>query len=180
MVPVSVLVDGFMRAHSRFSDQDSERYFHTAAHARRVRMNAFMALFEALNWATAIDERFRDTWPGERGPDERWADAFDAGKTLRALRFARNRVHHDWADALIEGGGIVPAAPHLRPPDRQHLNEPPGLRTAWSWRWPLPTGGNREGEEHYRARLAGKPVSGTLNELGEFFVTVLPEEEPED
>ena len=56
-------------------------------HAARLGSDAstaFMPLFEALSWVASLDERL---------------DYPDLGE-LRGLRFARNRVHHQWADAL--------------------------------------------------------------------------------
>lgn len=69
------LVDGYRRALARFTE---------TAH-QRERKERFIPLFETLNWAVAI---------------------MDKESTLRedeivvALRFARNRVHHQLAEAL--------------------------------------------------------------------------------
>jgi hypothetical protein len=56
--------------------------FHAARLARDPAA-AFIPLFEALNWAASIDESLGYLDHGE----------------LQGLRFTRNRVHHQWADA---------------------------------------------------------------------------------
>jgi hypothetical protein len=74
VVDQAVLLRGYQQAVARF---DESRLGHDAT-------VAFLPLFEALNWAASIDERLRY-------PDY---------PELRGLRFARNRVHHQWAEAL--------------------------------------------------------------------------------
>jgi hypothetical protein len=96
-------------------------------------VRAFMPLFEALNWAAAIDFRLQRDWPGQPSEKGRWSDAFDAGKTLRGLRFARNRVHHQWADAIARAADHAPRRRRVIVPARGWSGT--GL---WTWRRTLP------------------------------------------
>lgn len=83
---------------------------------------------------------------------------------MRGIRYARNAVHHQWADALE----VVPSddAPMRRYPARPH---------EWLWRnadeLPRPPEGKegREGEAVYRQLLEGHTAEDTLGILGEVF-----------
>jgi hypothetical protein len=115
--------------------------------------SAFIALFEALNWTASIDD-------GLRYPDH---------LELRAVRFARNCVHHQWADAVILTGGIAF-------PMRLPVAIPP---MTWVWRDTLPppvdpqklTTYERQ-RPRYENALAGRPVIDTLEALSDFFASV--------
>lgn len=104
---------------------------------------AFIPLFEALNWATSIDEKL----------------GFQPVPELRGLRFARHRVHHQWADALWldEAGLELPTTL-------------PAAFLEWRWRNPaeLPSGRENRGEEDYREHLAGQATRNTLDAVWEF------------
>jgi hypothetical protein len=66
------------------------------------------AVFEALNWSVTLDERLRHELDGED-----WTADLDGGGIVRALRYTRNCVHHNWAAAL--DAGLAPdelVAPH--------------------------------------------------------------------
>ena len=54
----------------------------------------FIPVFEALNWAVTIGSH------KERRPPNS-----DLGELFKALRFVRNRVHHQWADAIFSTDG---------------------------------------------------------------------------
>jgi hypothetical protein len=56
------------------------------------------AVFEALNWSVTLDERLRHDLDGHD-----WTADFKGGGVVRALRYARNCVHHNWAAALDVG-----------------------------------------------------------------------------
>lgn len=58
------------------------------------------AVFEALSWSVTLDERLRHDLDGRD-----WTADFKGGGVVRALRYARNCVHHDWAAALDVGLG---------------------------------------------------------------------------
>lgn len=97
---------------------------------------AAISLFESLNWAVALDERIRKDWVPDGPPPPGWdwptrigneADAEAVG----GIRFIRNRVHHQWADALTVAGAGNRFPPHpfewiwapvdqLPPPDPRH------------------------------------------------------------
>jgi hypothetical protein len=70
----------------------------------------------------------------------------------KALRFVRNRVHHDWA-AAIEVRRLPTTVSTKRP-----AVIPPAFQWCWKATNELPPGGNRKGETEYEELLAGKPV----------------------
>ena len=114
----------------------------------------YIPLFEALNWAGVLEEAARP----------------HTDQLLSAIRFARNRVVHDWADA-VEGRSILnPAGATIRPlgagVGRAGTVGPP---VVWEWFWrnraSLPSGTNNRGGPAYDALLAGKPVRAALDQL---------------
>src|SRR5699024_528397 len=133
-------------------------------------MIAFLPLFEALNWATVLDDYVRDRWRPEGNPlDWTWRDRIDDAqrKIVQGTRFVRNRVHHQWADALIlqDGKAMLPFQFPI---------------TFFEWCWSaadrLPAGDRsfgkeayRTGEEAYRTHLQEKPARHTLSVLKEVY-----------
>lgn len=82
IVSVKTLTEGFLGAHDRL---------HTALRDWREPASTFVPLFETLNWLVAIDDRLQAEghhWEG------------DAAKLIRATRYVRGRVHHQWAEAF--------------------------------------------------------------------------------
>lgn len=77
-------------------------------------------------------------------------------RQVRALRYARNSVHHDWAQAID------------LPPRRRQL---PARQTIFAWEWvpelppKKPRYARPDDEREYRTQLAGKCVAVTLMEL---------------
>src|SRR3954452_23538848 len=62
---------------------------------------SFRAAFETLNWATSIDDRIRGEWaPEGEVLNWKWRGRVPGADLMAGVRFARNRVHHHWADAL--------------------------------------------------------------------------------
>ncbi len=130
----------------------------------------FRALFEALNWAHAIDDLIALTW-SPRGEVQGYAwrgdPALAGGPRLEGVmngsRYVRNRVHHQWADALI-------ATPGAQLP----FTLPRALMT-WTWRplgeLPLPSGGREErrGRNAYERELAGHAAADALDTMAETF-----------
>jgi hypothetical protein len=136
-VTLATLVLGYRRAYTRWmagprlsADADE----------------AFMGIFESLNWAAVVDQRLSDAdgraWPSDYGEQDR----------LAAFRYARNAVHHDWAYALEMLPGVVLPTPL------------PFAFLEWVWRASLPST-RRAGVTQYRTKLAGKPVRFTLDAL---------------
>jgi hypothetical protein len=143
-VPLSTLIRGYARAFDRFKE----------ASANRDRPDeVFIALFEALNWATSIDERL----------------CYPDNRALRGVRYARNRVHHKWADALTPGEGqeITVSRPPLRIS---------GWSFDWLWREPedLPEARSSKGESEYRSLLANRHAGDALYELNQYFSALEP------
>jgi hypothetical protein len=112
---------------------------------------AFMVIFEALNWAVVVDKHFAD----ERGRG--WARPFGKQDLIAGLRYARNAVHHDWADALEVTSGVLLPSPVPAP--------------SFEWRWRRTLAATRQGgESQYRANLAEQPVRFTLRALDDLFI----------
>jgi hypothetical protein len=149
LAPVSLgwLVKGYRRALARFD----------ATVRQRDPEERFIPLFEALNWVAAIT----DFQQGLGIHDD----------TVRGLRFVRNRVHHQWADALEARD--VPFAPGLvtvAGAGRPRIVGPPTV-VDWFWR-PLsqipaapPAHANPAGEKAYAAHLEGEPARKALAHL---------------
>jgi hypothetical protein len=123
---------------------------------------AYAAVFECLNWATAVDDRVGAQW----GPDGRplnwnWRARLGQGAEVMAgVRFARNRVHHQWSNAIATDPGLI-----------TRLITPVG---DWVWRQAcdLPRGRDSRGEDVYIEHLAGQSVRGSLTVLSNVFFTL--------
>jgi hypothetical protein len=151
-----VLLYGFMRSIGRFTrsglsgenltepDQDDDLDRQVLA------IEWTNAVFEALNWSVTLDDRIRHE---SKGKD--WTVGIDGGSVIRALRYARNSVHHDWSAALDIG--LAPdefLAPH---------------ETVFGITWveELAVGRpDRRGAAAYADTLAGRNVGETLLEAG--------------
>jgi hypothetical protein len=138
VVGIHVLAWGYRKAHERFKDAtqlvDAPVEF------------TFPPLFEALNWAVTLGDRLgRPSHP-----------------YLAGIRFARNRVHHNWANALY----------YVRDPD---IPVSPGLVRfgPFEWRWrpahELPVGESTVGESDYRQLLEHRNAAEALDEVASFF-----------
>jgi hypothetical protein len=118
----------------------------------------FRPLFEALNWAASIDLTLL-----EQGRPV-------GSDLLEGIRFARDRVHHQWALALERHRHTSPASPVVytnRPGSRIIVPPiPPISRSWWAWLPPgrLP-GTRRGGEDAYRRCLATRDAEPTLESL---------------
>ncbi len=124
---------------------------------------AFIPLFEALNWAAVIDDRCAAHFVPDgvaNKPGRDWQKRLTGRETLRAVRFARNRVHHEWDEAVVLDGGV------------------------WVWRAvdDLPAsferGKHGQGRRLYEEELAGQPVDTVLGTLGKDFKFVVELLEP--
>src|SRR5665811_2098217 len=98
IVTFHILLEGYENAVSRFSDASKSR------DPGRV----FAPLFEALNWAVALDDQARKHWAPEGiALGWAWRSRVEGGEFVSAVRCARNRVHHQWADALTLSEGFT-------------------------------------------------------------------------
>lgn len=105
---------------------------------------AFIPLFEALNWAAAIDWRIsREFAPDglDLMPRKEWERRVSTDSTMFGLRFARNVVHHDWTQAVE------------------------WTADGWRWRPGVDLPSERKGRDDYERELAGKLVIPTLQSL---------------
>jgi hypothetical protein len=137
-------------------------------------VGAAIPLFEALNWAVALDERLRKDWipDGKANPPEwewptRLTDNEGHAEMVRAVRFIRDRVHHQWADAVLlgRGGGHYPPRDH-----------------AWIWvaavDLPEADSGHDRHRGSYERLLEGKAAEYTLVVLAEIYQYVMQLLEP--
>jgi hypothetical protein len=124
-IPIGNLVAGFLAARERFE----------TARLGRDPVRPFHPLFEALAWAVTLDERLGY-------PDD---------PQLRGLRYARNAVHHQWADALEldDSGAAFPITF-------------PMVFFEWRWTRELPPPKQKRDEPFYREHLAGHPARHAL------------------
>lgn len=123
---------------------------------------AYVPLFEALNWAVALDDRIKDIWAPDGKPlGWAWRVRAEGGAELLAgLRYARNSVHHHWADAL-----------RLDRDGRAYPKRYPVRYFEWLWRdvADIPAPSQPHGRDVYKSDLAGRPAEVTLTTLGDVF-----------
>lgn len=68
----------------------------------------YVPLFEALNWAHALDERVAAHWvPNGKTVGFGWRDRIPKAEIMAGVRFARNSLHHDWSEAVVLRDGAV-------------------------------------------------------------------------
>ncbi len=116
----------------------------------------YNGVFEALNWAVALDDRVGHHWaPDGETLNWRWRERVGHGaEIMGGVRFVRNSVHHQWSDAMRAAPGA------LLPTVLQH----------WVWRPAdeLPDADrapNPQQEQIYRGLMQGRPVRGCLDVL---------------
>lgn len=160
VVTVAMMVRGFEGAVDRLE----------AASGGNDESAMFCPLFEALNWAVALDDRLGVTWvPDGESLGFDWRTRVHDAQLMAGVRFARNRVHHNWADALELRDGL--AFP---------LRFPMAFVT-WAWRdiGDLPRDRpDKLGEQIYEDQLQGHPVLNSLVQLRDVFQFVLALLEP--
>ncbi len=150
------MFEGYASATSRF---------HEAAKTRDATA-AFVPLFEALNWAVALDDRAAKHWTPHGEPlGLGWRESVQDAEIMEGVRFVRNSVHHQWSDALVL--------------DERGMTFPMTFPAVFfEWRWcsardlPEPEPGRRRdeaGEEVYRQLLEGQPARLTLETLARAF-----------
>ncbi|HZJ07048.1 MAG TPA: hypothetical protein VFD59_16460 [Nocardioidaceae bacterium] len=97
IVTFRVLLGGYEQAVERFGE----------ASRTRDPVRVFAPLFEALNWAVVLDDQAREHWAPEGVPlGWSWRTRVEGGDFVSAIGFVRNRVHHQWADALTLSDGF--------------------------------------------------------------------------
>jgi hypothetical protein len=162
--PASPQYDGFRaRVELLFEGFEFARHrLHDAAQ-RELAREAFFALFEALNWAVAIDSFVAECWrPEGQRLGMAWRQRIPGAELLGGVRYARNRVHHQWADALREDRDGSPSVL-------------PFTMTGLVWRdlteLPIPTkpGAESSGRSAYQRYLEGSWVTETLTDLADVF-----------
>ena len=139
VVAFNTLVRGLQAAYQRILETRKSQ----------SRDDMFIPVFDALNWAVTIE--FRDEW--------RSCDS-DLGELFQALRFVRNRVHHQWAVAIYwKDGAVFP----IKFPTPWH---------EWLWRsrGDLPPAGpghppKLEEETAYDLHLGQRSVWQTIQEI---------------
>lgn len=136
-IELPTLIRGFDAALGRFQ----------AAAAERDADAAFLPLFEALAWTYSIDDRLKK-------PDL---------PALRGLRWARRKVHHQWAAALY-----VADVAHVISTRRPMILGP--LFFEWRWRPELARGRERDDPDRraYVGHLSDQPARTTLASVSEF------------
>ena len=146
-IPFAWMVDGFDAALARLRQAVTQ-------HDEEV---AYHALFEALQWAvTALDYLIKRRKVRVDDP------------VLLGLVLPRNRVHHQWADALERRQ--VPGPAIRRAQGTSGLTGG-GIIADWYWRAAddLPPGDSDRGLREYREHLAGQRVEPTLQHLEGIF-----------
>jgi hypothetical protein len=156
IVTYESMLIGFTDAAARFD----------AAAAERNPITATNALFETLNWAVALEDRIRQHWAPDGKPlNWKWRKRLGRGvpEIMGGVRFARNRVHHQWSDAMVVNTRTLPYKFPLLVPE-------------WIWRptEDLPKGDSPDpaGEAGYREYLDGRPVKLCLDILNGAFYTL--------
>lgn len=149
--PLKWLVNGYRRAVERFRTA-SER-------EDRSTEEVFYPLFEALNWFDSVDEYAKGIGKpiGE--------------KHVRAIRYARRRVHHQWSDAIYPKSFSVAA--------KMSIAEGVGLMAeGWTFDWfwratanlPPTLSGYQDakGERMYETLLAEKPARDAFESIAKY------------
>jgi hypothetical protein len=155
--PFAVMFDGFTRAAERFQ----------AAAKGQDASEIFIALFETLNWAVALDERTAQHWcPDGKvlGRDWHTLRPVHGSEVVRGVGYGRNRVHHQWSDAL-----------ELQNGERGYPRSYPLVYHEWVWRSaaelpaPDPKQPDHYGKAAYDENLAGQAARVTVTKLTEAF-----------
>jgi len=144
---------------------DAAARFDEAAKKMRDPQATFIAAFEALNWAVALDDRVRRQWkPDGQLLSWKWRERVGHGaEIMGGVRFVRNSVHHQWADAFrVDNAG------------RMYPKTYPVAYFEWVWRpadeLPVPDQKPwKEDEDVYRLHMEGRPVRAALNVLNGAF-----------
>lgn len=151
IVPINTLLDGYKKSYLRYK----------VAKNQKDPQIIFLPLFEVLNWTACIDSRLQN----ELGRN--WQKTFiGVGEIVEGVRYARNRVHHQWADILhVTNGASFPI-------------ELPAAFYEWSWNKliDLPLEDNRhldnKGKQSYISLLENRSVRFAFSALDLLFEKV--------
>jgi hypothetical protein len=149
IVTVQTLASGYRAAVARFTE---------AVDRRDPPEETYLPLFEALNWAVSLDDRLKR-------PDV---------EVAKGLRWVRNLVHHQWADALESSDVLIPRV--VRASGHSQIVGPIVVLD-WFWRpverLPEPDKRSRHEPEQREAyiallaeRRAREPLERLLDDLG--------------
>ncbi len=151
---VDWLYEGYVGACARFQEVED---------ARREARETFIPLFEALNWAVSFEDLIREQ-----------RDAPLEDDLVLAVRYARNRVHHQWAAAL---NAVEQRFGPVQAPGGSKIV---GTHVEWFWK-PLEVlpdpphwRPDRKRRTAYAERLADRSVRPTLRELQDIFDRARP------
>lgn len=158
LVTFEAMLIGYTEAINRFD----------AAANENDPVGTYTALFEALNWAVALDDRTDAHLVLDGKPVKyRWHERIPNAEVMGGVRYVRNSVHHQWSDAVV-----------LRPSAMLPWKLPFPLNE-WVWRpanqLPLPPPDKKphpESEKFYREQMEGRPVRLYLDVLGGVFLTL--------
>jgi hypothetical protein len=95
-VSASDLLHGLAQAYERFMSE---------GRLAVEPVDAYMPIFEALNWAAALDEAIADECGGHGAKDWSWRERVTGGELVAGFRFARHRAYHQWASVLYVSPG---------------------------------------------------------------------------
>jgi hypothetical protein len=145
-----------------------------AASAFRDPVATYVPLFEALNWAQALDERVRAHWvPNGKPAGFSWRNRILHGDLMGGVSFVRNSVHHDWSEAVVLRDHGV-SFPLTFP-----MSFTSGTGKPWQWYWrdadelPVPSKKQfADNELVYRTQMQGREVKHVLDVLGGVFFTL--------
>ncbi|TMQ13292.1 MAG: hypothetical protein E6J91_18720 [Deltaproteobacteria bacterium] len=142
---------------------DLERWFDEEVSAFRTACSGgaepFKHLCQALGWAYALDEFFKDSDASYEGK----RDADTDGAILRGLRFARNRVFHQALQPIRHQGTGFPFP----------LSSPFGSWFTWKPASQLTAGRpDPRGKQIYETRMQNKDVNPTLDATRAWFLKV--------
>jgi hypothetical protein len=155
VLTLSTFVTGYTEALERFR---------AAVRDPKPPEETFKPLFEALSWAFSID----DYWLREKRPALRQPLIF-------AIRFARNRAVHGWADILhVSEAPAAGISVTLASGGRRGGALASGhLVRHWRWRdfdeLPRADPDKRQGEKQYQRLLSTELVQPTLDDLEAIF-----------
>lgn len=133
--------------------------------------DAFVPLFEALNWAVALDQRTVAHFaPDGKSVGYDWPARIGHGAiVMPGVRFVRNSVHHQWSDALQLRGGAFPEWAW------RTADELPPLDIKLSAKRQLIYDENKR---TYRDHMEGRPARVALDALGGGFLFLKRLSEP--